>query len=126
NNYVNSVCLPDSSSTFEGSTCVSTGWGHTRWQGTQPAVLQEVDLPIVNHAQCQRSYQWVNTVTAGMICAGYSQGGKGVCQGDSGGPLVCKVNGQYQLAGVTSWGVECAKAGYPGVYARVTQYLSWI
>ena len=61
-----------------------------------------------------------------MICAGYPAGGKSVCQGDSGGPLQCLVNGQYVQVGVTSWGVGCAWKNYPGVYARVTQYLPWI
>lgn len=57
-----------------------------------------------------------------MICAGLTQGGKDACQGDSGGPLV--VNSVQ--VGVVSWGIGCAQAGYPGVYASVPNLRSWI
>ena len=55
-----------------------------------------------------------------MICAG--EEGRDSCQGDSGGPLVC---GGTQC-GVVSWGIGCAAAGYPGVYAEVAQLIDWI
>jgi secreted trypsin-like serine protease len=62
-----------------------------------------------------------------MICAGQiDAGGIGVCQGDSGGPLQYEYNGQWYQAGIASWTVGCAWKGYPGVLARVTQYLDFI
>lgn len=35
-------------------------------------------------------------------------------------------NGQWILVGITSYGISCALAGYPGVYTRVSYYSEWI
>jgi secreted trypsin-like serine protease len=45
----------------------------------------------------------------------------GTCVGDSGGGLQCKLsrNGPWILAGITSFGSGCAKAGYPDVFTNV-------
>lgn len=47
-------------------------------------------------------------------------------QGDSGGPLACVKDGASYLYGIISWGDGCSKAGKPGVYTKVTQYVDWI
>lgn len=47
-------------------------------------------------------------------------------QGDSGGPLQCKQGSVWIQAGITSFGVPCALANIPEVYARVSEFQTWI
>lgn len=61
-----------------------------------------------------------------MMCAGSLDGTVDACQGDSGGPLVVARDEQWYLAGITSWGIDCATFGYPGVYTRVSRFVPWI
>jgi secreted trypsin-like serine protease len=72
---------------------------------------------------CKYVYKYDNSK---QVCAGNHQYSKDSCQGDSGGPLMNEVNGQWHVAGVVSYGDECAKQGSAGVYARVNHYLRWI
>ena len=93
------------------------GWGAT--EGTGPEdVFQQVSVPVLGDSYCADAYAGQGYVANGEICAGYEEGGKDSCQGDSGGPLV--LNGR--LFGVVSWGIGCADAGNPGVYAEVATY----
>jgi secreted trypsin-like serine protease len=39
---------------------------------------------------------------------------------------MASVNGLWQLYGLTSYGYGCALAGSPGVYTRISYYVSWI
>lgn len=102
------------------------GWGAVQendyWL---PSYLQKVNVPLISQAQCNRDYS--DTITDRMICAGYPAGGKDSCQGDSGGPLIVpNENGEPVLVGVVSWGKGCGRAGYPGVYAKVSAVTNWI
>jgi secreted trypsin-like serine protease len=100
-----------------GAQSTVYGWGET--EGTGPADrFQKVLVPVLGDSYCGQVYASEGYVANGEICAGYKQGGKDSCQGDSGGPLV--LNGR--LFGVVSWGIGCADAGNPGVYAEVASY----
>ncbi|KAL1387523.1 hypothetical protein pipiens_012722 [Culex pipiens pipiens] len=100
-----------------------SGWGDTRSLEESRDFLRAVVVPMVNRTECAEANKDILPVTESMICAGYvEEGGKDACQGDSGGPLV--VDGQ--LAGVVSWGNDCAKPGYPGVYSNVAYVRDWI
>ena len=59
-----------------------------------------------------------------MFCA--QTNGTDSCYGDSGGPLTVFQNGIHILEGVISWGKNCAKPQWPGVYSRVGHVLKWI
>ncbi len=54
-------------------------------------------------------------ITNTMMCA---DGNGDACQGDSGGPLYD--SNANMVVGVVSWGNECNKPGYPGVYSRIS------
>lgn len=93
--------------------------------------LKQLDIPIVSHRACRNVYQRIGLggliVPDLMICAGYETVGRGVCFGDSGSPLLAFNNqGEPRVAGVVNFGVGCALAGIPGVYARMTTYRDWV
>lgn len=90
--------------------------------GLLPApTLRKAEIPIVNTTVCEEDYASESYgVTETMICAGVK--GKDSCQGDSGGPLV--INGT--IVGIVSWGLGCAREGYPGVYTSVAYFSDWL
>ncbi len=100
-----------------------TGWGTLSSGGSSPDTLQTVDVNIVSNSSAQTSYP-NETITADQLAA--AAPGKDSCQGDSGGPLTVLKGSTRVLAGVVSWGYGCADSRYPGMYARVSTYESWI
>ncbi|XP_041673434.1 transmembrane protease serine 9-like [Cheilinus undulatus] len=127
-NYIRPVCLAASDSTFfNGTDTWVTGWGNIQSGVSLPSPgnLMEVEVPVVGSRQCNCNYG-VGTITDNMICAGLEDGGRDSCQGDSGGPMVSKQNGRWLLVGAVSFGRGCAEPNFPGVYARVSQYQTWI
>ncbi|XP_054023615.1 trypsin I-P1-like [Dryobates pubescens] len=120
NRAVQTIPLP-TSCVQAGTTCLISGWGNTLSSGINyPDTLQCLKAPVLPASDCSQAYP--GQITRNMICVGFLEGGKDSCQGDSGGPVVC--NGQLQ--GIVSWGIGCAKKGYPGVYTKVCNYVSWI
>jgi len=117
-------CLPAADYQFaDGSVCYVAGWGLTGETESLSSVLKSVDVELFNDAACQSVQEHAPKE---MICGGRIGGGKDACQGDSGGPLICEHDGHVVLAGVTSWGIGCARAGNPGEWAKVSNYIPWI
>ncbi|XP_019869928.1 trypsin-2 isoform X2 [Aethina tumida] len=106
-----------------GQEGIASGWG-TMDPSTNrmPNRLQAVRLPVLDVQDCQYYYRFITKLSKRMFCAGYHSGGKDACQGDSGGPLVVK----GVLHGLISWGIQCATPGYPGVYAKVSEFRDYI
>lgn len=116
-----------------GTTSTAVGWGILRERGLfSPIRLQEVDVPVVDNAECRALYDQAGfrftaeSITANMVCAGFPQGGQDACQGDSGGPLLASQGGQLQQIGITSFGEGCARPNRPGVYTNVLNFVDWI
>ncbi|XP_030241453.1 venom protease [Drosophila navojoa] len=130
------ICLPESSrfqleDQFVGMNPFVAGYGATQHQGATSNVLRDAQVPIVSRQSCQQSYKSVFQFVQfsdKLICAGSST--VDACQGDSGGPLMLpQLDGsiyRYYLLGIVSFGYECAKPGFPGVYTRTSSYMSWI
>ncbi|XP_045779462.1 proclotting enzyme [Maniola jurtina] len=125
--YVIPICLPHgdlSRQQFDGSMATVVGWGTTRYGGGESSRQLEAKLPVWRNEDCDRAY--FQPITDTFLCAGYPRGGVDACQGDSGGPLMLLAAGRWTQIGVVSFGNKCGEPGYPGVYTRVTHYLSWL
>ena len=110
------------------------GWGDTA-SGAQVYndTLQDVDVSLLADALCWQLYQDNAPLLAEDIanrdtqrCAGRVSGGVDACQGDSGGPLLVRSNRGWLQVGISSWGLGCAFAGFPGVYSNVPALHDWI
>ena len=139
NDYVNVACLPGREPAATESVMIGAcaqllpsdhlstpfsrlaGWGTTSYGGSPSDVLLQAMINIME--TCRSVYKFDPSK---QVCAGNAQYTKDSCQGDSGGPLMNEVGGQWYVSGIVSYGEECAKQNYPGVYARVSYYLPWI
>jgi len=100
------------------------GWGQTSENAVkQQRRLRYAAVPVVSDASCAKAYRKVGValVADEQICAG--RRGVDTCQGDSGGPMVRRtVQGGWVQVGIVSWGLGCARDGYPGVYTQVSTF----
>ncbi|XP_017654605.1 transmembrane protease serine 9 isoform X1 [Nannospalax galili] len=127
NKFIQPVCLPLAIHKFPvGRKCMISGWGNMQeGNGTKPDVLQKASVGILEQQMCSALYNF--SLTDSMLCAGFLEGRVDSCQSDSGGPLACEETpGVFYLAGIVSWGIGCAQAKKPGVYARITCFKEWI
>ncbi|XP_066585116.1 trypsin-1-like [Prorops nasuta] len=136
---VKPACLPleigkPGYSAFGGENAVAAGWGwlgEDRSRNKRADVLQKVGVRVVENSVCREWYasQGKSTrVEAEQMCAGHEEGGRDSCWADSGGPLMVgsHAGGSTMVVGVVSSGVGCARPKLPGVYTRVSEYISWI
>ncbi|WP_030441279.1 S1 family peptidase [Actinoplanes subtropicus] len=103
---------------------VVMGWGQTREDSMrQERKLHYATVPTVPDATCAAEYRkaGVKLVASESICAG--RPGVDTCQGDSGGPMVGRdATGEWVQVGIVSWGLGCARDGYPGVYTQISAF----
>lgn len=111
-----------STSPQTNETLTVIGFGAIRENGPQSNRLRKVNVNVIDFATCDADYKG-DIFDQTMLCAGVPGGGKDSCQGDSGGPILAA---NHELVGVVSWGIGCARAGYPGVYSRVSAAAPWI
>ena len=130
-NKIQPACLPNKNHCFApGTACIATGWGYMKEGGPRSSLLREVPVRMMSSKHCNSADYYNGRVKEGMLCAGYNKGQRDACTGDSGGPLVCPIETnmgtRWVLAGVTSWGVGCARHQRPGVYSSVAEFSDWI
>ena len=126
--------LPDSTLNPEdkGTFATISGWGTVSSLGPSSKDLKFAFVPILGVDKCVNlnSLYTPSNITSNMICAGdLTDGGEDSCQGDSGGPLIIPKSDSDDTVivyGVVSWGDGCADQKGPGMYARVSNYNSWI
>ena len=117
-----------------GANVTVMGWGDVDASNAQKLAddLMEVDVNVISNEECEKSDgefgSYEDSITSNMLCAREEGGGEDSCQGDSGGPLIIKGASASEdiQVGVVSWGIGCASADYPGVYARVSAQYDWI
>ncbi len=114
--------------TDAGQPAWVVGWGALGPSGPYPTHLYQAQVPLVGQVELIAAYPPpFFSITPNMIGAGPGDGSVDTCQGDSGGPLVVRDGGgNYILAGVTSWGLQCGTPGIYGVYARLANFCDWI
>ncbi|CAB0030782.1 unnamed protein product [Trichogramma brassicae] len=150
------ICLPLKSRirnrNLVGSFPYVAGWGATSYGGPTSSIVQEAQVPVISVDKCKKLYAKKRIlVDKRILCAGYDAGGidacqvilpigytcsrrkykciydcNGLLQGDSGGPLMFPLRNTWYLVGVVSTGFQCASAGFPGVYSRVSEFLGFL
>ncbi|RVE60344.1 hypothetical protein OJAV_G00180070 [Oryzias javanicus] len=118
------VCLASEHSTFFDGT---TSWiaGFTQYDGTHaPAMLKEIETPIVGAKRCACNYGGYTGSTEKMICAGEME--ECPLYTSLGAPMVNKKDDFWVQSGVMSSPGHCEYPKFPGFYSQVSEYQEWI
>ncbi|KAG8307794.1 hypothetical protein J6590_013491 [Homalodisca vitripennis] len=135
NHYVSPICLPVYDTflkqSFESSVMEVAGWGITDIAtGKASTVLLTLNVPIKTQFICELAYSGRSEIIDRQMCAG-GVVGQDSCSGDSGGPLMAPFSmdapPRYFIIGIVSFGPKkCANTNTPGVYTKVSEYMTWI
>ncbi|CAG5096705.1 Oidioi.mRNA.OKI2018_I69.XSR.g14742.t1.cds [Oikopleura dioica] len=135
------ICMPRAVDSLKvRDSCYITGWGRT---SSEPGArfsetIQRAQVPLTKFSDCRAAYanssvreishtRPVTLTRKQHLCAA-ELGAIDACIGDSGGPLDCfdRRTQRQSLAGLVSFGKQCADKVYPGVYTNVAYYREWI
>ena len=116
-----------------GLTATAIGWGMTNHDFNHPVVpsqLQQVSIPVVSSSSCNNVLPVRRVIFPDELCAGFSDGAKGVCFGDSGSPLmVQRSSGTWEQIGAPA-GVNIQSNGAAcntyAVFNRTSALVNWI
>lgn len=115
-----------------GSFARALGYGTVQYNTSGNTRLRQVDLPLISVDTCRENYYKEEGdpkfAVSRVLCAGYiDSGGCDSCQGDSGGPLIqFDKAGTVVQVGIISWGHQCAKPRFPGIYVRLSAFTEWM
>ncbi|KYM83099.1 Chymotrypsin-like protease CTRL-1 [Atta colombica] len=112
----------ENSENFDDKSAFAIGWGKYHTNSGVSTRLQYAALPIIKNTVCR---QFWYQVTEKEVCTAPGLG-RNACQGDSGGPLVVVENGMDIQIGIVSYGDAYCPSNMPGVFTRVSSYISWI
>ena len=128
--FVQPACLPEADTNYEPNTeCEVSGWGQTADGAPISETLGGASVPLVSDGFCSAlEVHQVRFVPGRMFCAGLITGGPDACGGDSGGPLVCRdpTNDRFVAFGIVSSGHPKGCGRLPGLYTKLSGYVSWL
>ncbi|XP_055598208.1 melanization protease 1-like [Uranotaenia lowii] len=130
---INPICLPHSEALrrnlFTHHNASVVGWGGHE-DGISSEVKKYASLVITTLDSCKKQYANLydtRKLTDNHLCArSVTDGFEDACKGDSGGPLMVNYGGNWFLVGIVSFGTECGIGKIPGIYTRVSSFMSWI
>ena len=128
--FVQPACLPEADTKYEPDTvCEVSGWGKTSDGAPVSETLRGASVPLVSDEFCTAPEVHQDRFLSGrMFCAGLVRGGPDSCGGDSGGPLVCRdpTTNRFVTYGIVSSGDPKGCGKLPGLYTKVSGFVSWL
>ncbi|XP_048483272.1 CLIP domain-containing serine protease 14D isoform X2 [Plutella xylostella] len=120
------VCLNEKPEIVLNERASLVGWGKLSGQNSLVSRQQQLQVPLVPLANCERIFGESVPVHEGQLCAGGEEG-RDACSGFGGAPLLLNRDGKSVQIGIVSFGSEnCGSEGVPSVYTNIAHYYRWI